>query len=950
MSKSNKLRIVAKNCYNAELNVLPASSEGKRPLRKWQEFIHARPSFEEAFPAGLKFDALFVVCGETSGGLMALDFDQAGLKYKEWCALNDPDLLATLPTETTQHGGRHIVFRVEHCVKGEKLASSADGKVTIETRGVGQGVIVAPSAGYTMNRGNWTNVPTITAEQFEKFLETARSLDESPKKIETPKPKTACLPKTSPVVSYFGGPSVADFLRSNLDLVRGALTKNGWRKLRTEGEFERWARPGQDVEGKNGGDLNVEEGYFHCFSTNAEPLEGDTSYSPLQLIAALEYGGDESAAARAYSQYLPRSKQFTERVDWDAVPDVSLPPNASGVVISESQEAPVDLRMQCYLTQMRRLQEEAEWRARRALEEISVEKLNESFPLDVVPEEVRSIAQKLVERYKLPYAATVLAGLAILGGVLGCHKVVYFYEGKPIYPLLHLFLIGEKGAGKSTIVESFLRPIEKVFDDQWAEYWEDEKTKLPWLNAEIERLDKELAKTQKDDPRRNEIINEKRPLEARRDAIEWGGQRLVISGDASFEAIWYQAYIDKRVAVAEGKKQIGKIVSLGDASSKLKLSRSSGGGLSPSDYWAVATKVMECSEKPKKALVDKGRGVARAGGVFLFDAQPGACYFIDINELLVKGFDRRFLWVFVPKRVRDKVKGKLDLSAEQEAFIELVEKILRYQGGNLECGYEEAYVEWYGLMSERINNAASDGNAELEAFLGTLTDLTIHVLALILHVCKFVKQGTVPRKIGTETFNDAAKLIEAIIPEYKLTWRQMRKAVDEGMGKGVKTKDASASSNPLDKLSPAARSVYEFVWKYGEPFGESDRAATVTEIVEKGKISAYRTRKKDKLTGEMTRSLIDGELLDAGLMFVDDDGTRIALPVYEIDPSNEAQDTQADSTATETAKIDRQNGENTAVLSEDRVESPRQNDDAEKPDDVSSTDEFGGLEEFSDFA
>lgn len=945
MSNLIQLREAAQTYYDAGLNVLPATSKDKRPIGPWKEFIQSRPSFEEAFPVGLEFDALFVVCGATSGGLMVFDFDQSGLRYEGWCDLNAPDLLAELPNETTQHGGRHIAFRLKDCVKGEKLSSTADGKVAIETRGVGQGVIVAPSAGYSMNWGNWTNVPTITDEQFERFLETARSLDESPKKAETPKPQLAPLPKAPPVVSYSGCQSVADFLRSNLCIIRDVLSRNGWQFLRVEGEFERWARPGQDVVGKNGGDLNVEEGYFHCFSTNAEPLEGDKTYSPLQLIAALEYGGDESAAARAYAPYLPRAKQITENVDWDVLPDMSLTSNACGVAISERQEEPVDQRMQCYLRQMKRLQEEAVWRARRALEEIDVEKLNDSFPLDVVPEEVRHIAKKLAARYKLPYAPIVLAGLAILGGVLGCHKVVYYYEGRPIYPLLHLFLIGEKGAGKSTIVESFLRPIEKEFDDRWAEYWEGEKSKLSWLNAEIERLDKELATTDKNDPKYAEIINKKRPLEAQRDAIEWGGQRLVISGDTSFEAIWYQSYVDKRVSIAQGTKPIGKILSLGDASNKLKLSRNSGGGLNPSDYWAQATKVMECSEKPKKALVDKGRGVARACAVFLFDAQPGACYFIDINDLLVKGFDRRFLWAFVPKRVRDKVKGKLDLTVEHEAFVELVEQILNYQGGDLECGYEEAYNAWYGLMSDRINKAASDGDAELEAFLGTLTDLTIHVLALILHVCKFVKRGAVPRTIETDTFNEAARLIEAIIPEYKLTWRQMRKAVDEGRGKDCKPKDASASSSLLDKLTPAARSVYEFVRKHGEPSGESDRAATVTEIVEKGKISAYRTRKKDKLTGEMTRSLIDAELLDAGLMYVDEDGTRIALPVYELDSSNEAQDTQADSTATESEKNDRQNQGNSAVLSDDRVESPRRSDDAEK-----SNDEHGGWEESSDFA
>ena len=68
MTKEINLRDVARKYYDGGLNVLPATSKKKCPLGKWKEFIQARPAFDVAFPAGIQFDALFVICGTTSGG------------------------------------------------------------------------------------------------------------------------------------------------------------------------------------------------------------------------------------------------------------------------------------------------------------------------------------------------------------------------------------------------------------------------------------------------------------------------------------------------------------------------------------------------------------------------------------------------------------------------------------------------------------------------------------------------------------------------------------------------------------------------------------------------------------------------------------------------------------------------------------------------------------------
>ena len=92
---------------------------------------------------------------------------------------------------------------------------------------------------------------------------------------------------------------------------------------------------------------------------------------------------------------------------------------------------------------------------------------------------------------------------------------------------------------------------------------------------------------------------------------------------------------------------------------------------------------------------------------------------------------------------------------------------------------------------------------------------------------------------------------------------------------------ALGSTNPLDRLTPAARDVYEYVRANGEPFGDADRAATVTDIAPK--VSAYRTRKKIG-NGSTERERIDAELNEAGFMYVDaKTQKRVALPRYTPD-------------------------------------------------------------------
>ena len=290
---------IAKEYYESGLNVLPASKKQKRPLCKWREFTTSRPDFSKVFSESTTFDALAVVCGQTSGGLEVVDFDQKGALFQ---AFKDKvgDALDGCVIESTQSGGFHVAYKTPAPGRNVKLANTESG-CAIETRGEGGICIISPTNGYDLRSGSWVSLPTISKGQREFFIESARSLDQT--KSEEERAPTASRLSSSTLARGDDRESVADYLRKSDDW-RRALLRAGWTFIREDAKNEYWARPDQPVAGKTGGCYSKEEGYFHVFSSNAAPLEVDRTYSPLQLIAALEHRGDLSEASRAYSRHV----------------------------------------------------------------------------------------------------------------------------------------------------------------------------------------------------------------------------------------------------------------------------------------------------------------------------------------------------------------------------------------------------------------------------------------------------------------------------------------------------------------------------------------------------------------------------------------------------------------------------------------------------------------------
>ncbi|MBQ2849315.1 MAG: bifunctional DNA primase/polymerase [Thermoguttaceae bacterium] len=309
------------------LNVLPARLAEKRPIGFWKrycdQFATGTFGFDEA-------DALCVVCGATSGNLEIIDFDFGAVAFDDFCALAAEnglfDVVRSCLQERTQSGGKHLIYRVdgpvdgnrklarrdfgasvavgpdvrEITVGGKKIARGKDGRfvgTTIETRGAGGICLVSPSPGYSLERGAWNALPVLTREERDALFEVAQLCDNYRDAPAQAKPSVPAA--RSAAYSSYSGRDVADELRER-GVVRESLLADGWTLVGSDARKEYWRRPGKR-DGVSAS-LDLETEMFYCWSTNAPPFEAERTYTPLQFVAARDFDNDLSAASKNWKE------------------------------------------------------------------------------------------------------------------------------------------------------------------------------------------------------------------------------------------------------------------------------------------------------------------------------------------------------------------------------------------------------------------------------------------------------------------------------------------------------------------------------------------------------------------------------------------------------------------------------------------------------------------------
>lgn len=322
---------IALKYHEAGYRVIPVGDD-KAPLTSgWRNPVQTKQDIENMFKRDCFGIGLLMV-----DGLEAVDIDQkydiTGTLFSDYvkCLESFDDVLVTdLVVQSTLNGGYHLIYRCNKVGPSTKIASrpatseelesynrevdnyntqlksdKAEGKrekeverkhktgpndlpmVLFETRGEGGYVLIEPSPGYSIDNGNIFDIPTISPESRETLLNAARSFNEVHLRTEMaeqnfkPKPKDGVTP--------------LDDYNDRGDVV-GLLQEHGWTEIGGRNERIYFRRPGK--KRGNSGDFHTGLRFFKTWSSSSE-LEQGKAYSPAALYAALEHGGDFSAAAK----------------------------------------------------------------------------------------------------------------------------------------------------------------------------------------------------------------------------------------------------------------------------------------------------------------------------------------------------------------------------------------------------------------------------------------------------------------------------------------------------------------------------------------------------------------------------------------------------------------------------------------------------------------------------
>ena len=219
------------------------------------------------------------------------------------------DILHRLVRERTPSGGAHLGFLCPTISDKQKLPlarRAADNKILIELL-QHQPCTVAPTqmrckpehppgVPYQVVHGRWEHPLEISAAQRQILLESAQAFNEVPERV-------------APTSHDRGGEGERPGDRLGAEATAAwweeSLARYGWRDvsrpgLRSQGiwYFQRPGKVGRQPSatyGKTGA-------YLYVFSSNAQPFDADTAYSPFAAYALLVHDGNYGAAARALAE------------------------------------------------------------------------------------------------------------------------------------------------------------------------------------------------------------------------------------------------------------------------------------------------------------------------------------------------------------------------------------------------------------------------------------------------------------------------------------------------------------------------------------------------------------------------------------------------------------------------------------------------------------------------
>lgn len=319
----------AKKLIPHGLSVLPVNPGVKVPDAKWKDWQSSIMALEDV-------ESLFngkeigIICGQVSGGLECLDFDEPEA-FDEWKSyVEDHDmgeLLTSCYIQKTPSGGWHVVYRADKVQGNTKLAQAVIGrKARIETRGEGGYFKCYPSKGYQAKNRNLYDLPKLTPEQQSYFWTFAKFCCKAIKQKEC----GLATPGSDP-----DSPGNDFVKRESWDNI---LIPHGWTKAHTKGDITYWVRPGKKKKDGISASTGYKGDYLYVFSTSTQ-FDSERAYNKFAVYAFLNHGGNFTEAARTLHQNGFGKQDLSPKYhSEDQLRTNPNPPAVTGITVQQFDE------------------------------------------------------------------------------------------------------------------------------------------------------------------------------------------------------------------------------------------------------------------------------------------------------------------------------------------------------------------------------------------------------------------------------------------------------------------------------------------------------------------------------------------------------------------------------------------------------------------------------------
>ena len=289
------------NLINTGLSLIPITDGAKTPHwscldeNKKHNLLYVQSKQEELdhwLKAGAQSWAL--ANGAVSKNLVTLDFDEKHYEdlYDLWYQKMSDDqkkIISTCFISKTRNKGTHVRYFTNTPQPTCKLARRAikeNIETTAEVRGNKSYALIPPSTGYELIQGDLLNIPIVTDELHEEFINILRTFNEVEDEPETIYENAqSATPQDRPGDRF-----------NSLATWQEILTPAGW----VEDYKDHWRRPGK----KEGEGISATTNYegrpmFYVFSTVAAPFKENRGYSKFHTYAIINHGGSFHDAAQA---------------------------------------------------------------------------------------------------------------------------------------------------------------------------------------------------------------------------------------------------------------------------------------------------------------------------------------------------------------------------------------------------------------------------------------------------------------------------------------------------------------------------------------------------------------------------------------------------------------------------------------------------------------------------